>query len=66
MQEFLQANAKDLQAQYNMLKPADKLAFFEKLLKFAIPTQQQSRIDFERMSDEDLDSVINSLKQHVQ
>ncbi|WP_460685519.1 hypothetical protein [Niabella aquatica] len=59
---FLQANIKDLQAQYDELKPADKLDFFQKLLRFALPTQSQAKIDLDKLSNEDLDLVIDRLK----
>lgn len=59
---FLQANIKDLQVQYDELKPADKLDFFQKLLRFALPTQSQAKIDLDRLSNEDLDLVIDRLK----
>ncbi|GAB3421924.1 hypothetical protein GCM10027516_19560 [Niabella aquatica] len=58
----MQANIKDLQAQYDELKPADKLDFFQKLLRFALPTQSQAKIDLDKLSNEDLDLVIDRLK----
>ncbi len=59
---FLESNIKNLQEQYDQLNPSDKLDFFQKLLKFAVPTQTASRIDFEKMSEEDLDNIINHFK----
>jgi len=62
IKSFLEANAADLQRNYELLEPKDKLLFFEKILKFAIPTQSAANINFEKLSDEDLDKIINQLK----
>lgn len=59
---FLEKNADDLQTEFAKLDAKDKLLFFEKLLKFAIPTQQQNQVNFEKLSDEDLDIIIDNLK----
>lgn len=59
---FLHANVQDLQKQYDELKPSEKLDFFQKLLRFALPTQAQAKVDFERLSEEDLNTVIDRLK----
>lgn len=62
IKSFLEANSKDLQRQYNLLEPKEKLAFYEKLLKFAIPQQTQSKIDLSNATEEDLDRLIDQLK----
>ncbi|HTO15197.1 MAG TPA: hypothetical protein VLZ83_05485 [Edaphocola sp.] len=62
IKSFLEKNADDLQTEFEKLEPRDKLLFFEKLLKFAIPTQQQNQVNFEKLSDEDLDIIIDNLK----
>lgn len=62
VKSFLEANSNDLQKQYNKLDPKDRLAFFEKLLKFAIPQQTQSKIDLSRATEEELDRLIEQLR----
>jgi len=46
------------------MEPRDRLYFIEKLLRFVIPTMQATsmNIDFNRLTDEQLDEVINQLK----
>lgn len=54
---FLSNNIDDLQSNYDKLDPKDKLMFFEKLLKYVIPTNTYIRE--ERESNEIL---INGIK----
>jgi len=62
VRSFLDKNIEDIQEQYDSLPPKEKLVFFERLLKFAIPTQSAANINFEKLSDDDLDNIINQLK----
>lgn len=53
---FLERNMADLQANYNQLEPKDKLLFFDKLLKYAMPTQAAVKADVK--VEEDLNNTI--------
>jgi hypothetical protein len=62
---FISDNKDIIQQDFNTLEPKDRIIMFEKLLKYALPTLQSASLstDFERMSDEQLDKIINELKQ---
>jgi hypothetical protein len=58
--KFLTANLTSIQADFNELKtPRERLAFIEKMLKFILPPPQDELM---KLSDEDLDRLINKLK----
>lgn len=59
--EFIACNITDLQATYNQLEPKEKLAFFEKVLKFTIPTQSQNEINVNSLSEEEMDLLIERI-----
>jgi len=60
IQRFLAGNLKRLQSDFDSLKsPAQRLQFFERLLKFVVPPPQN---ELERLDDESLDRLIEKLK----
>ena len=61
---FLENNREQIQQDWKGLEPKDRIVLFEKLLKYALPTLQATSLitDFERLTDEQLDDVIESLK----
>lgn len=63
------SNNKDLiQQDFNTLDPKDRIMMFEKLLKYALPTLQSTSLsnDFEKLTDEQLDKIIDELRQPTQ
>lgn len=61
--EFLENNFAEVVSEWSKLEGKDKLNFYRDLLKFAVPTLQATefKTDFEKMTDEQLDRVINEL-----
>lgn len=61
---FITDNKEKIQEDFNSLSPRDRVLLFEKLLKYALPVLQTATLstDFERMTDSELDKVINELK----
>jgi len=61
--EFLENNFDEVVSEWSKLEGKDKLNFYRDLLKFAVPTLQATefKTDFEKMTDEQLDRVINEL-----
>jgi hypothetical protein len=60
------SNNKDLiQQDFNTLDPKDRIMIFEKLLKYALPALQSTSLstDFEKLTDEQLDKIIDELKE---
>lgn len=61
--EFLENNFAEVVSEWSKLEGKDKLNFYRDLLKFAVPTLQATefKADFDKMTDEQLDRVINEL-----
>jgi len=64
---FIHDNKEKIQEDFDSLTPRDRVVLFEKLLKYALPVLQTTTLqtDFERMTDTQLDHIIEDLKQTV-
>ena len=62
--DFIDENRGQIKEDWMLLDPKDRILMFEKLLKFALPTLQSTSfdIDFEKLTDNQLDEIINKLK----
>ncbi len=62
--DFINNNREQVEADFKALEPKDRIVMFEKFLKYTLPTLQSTSIttDFEKMTDEQLDDIINRLK----
>ena len=58
-QSFVEANINDLQANFDQLEAKEKLSFIERLAKMIIPAPLH---ELQRLTDEQLDDLINRLK----
>jgi len=60
---FLDGSFDEMQEDFKKLDPVQKLAFYERLLKFAVPVMstQDMQINFEDLSESQLDEIINRL-----
>ena len=63
VQKFLERKTYDLERSWKELKPEQKFALFEKLLGFALPKPQSIdlNVEMERLSEEQLDQIIERL-----
>jgi hypothetical protein len=63
LKTFLEGKTKDLEREWKKLKPEQKFSLFERLLAYSLPKPQSIdlNIDFERLSEEQLDQIINKL-----
>lgn len=63
---FIESQTERIQQDWKLLEPKDRIVLFEKLLKYSLPTLQATNLttDLERLSDEDLDRVINGILNH--
>jgi hypothetical protein len=59
--EFIDKNMGSLQADFDKLEAKDRLNFIERLLKHILPSPMG---ELERLSDEQLDELINRLKKN--
>jgi hypothetical protein len=60
---LIDKNRKRIEKDLKALEPKDRLLIIEKFMQYTIPKMQsvQAQIDFSRLSDEQLDNVINEL-----
>jgi hypothetical protein len=61
--DILNDNRKQFTADLKQLEPHQRVSVFEKLLSYAVPKMQsvEAKIDLEKLSDEQLDIIINEL-----
>ncbi len=64
---FLEENREQIQQDWKSLQPKDRIVLFEKLLKYALPTLQSVQVEteFDRLPDDQLQTIIDSLKINV-
>ena len=63
LQSFIDTNMETLQADYDSLESKDRLNFIERLLKHVLPSPIP---ELERLTDQQLDELINRLKKQNQ
>lgn len=66
IKEIIKDNWQQVDEDIKALNPKDRLMFIEKLLKYTLPTLQATslNVDFEKLSDEQLDEIINRLQKN--
>lgn len=66
--DFLNENWEQVKQDFEQLTPKDRLMFIEKLLKYSVPALQATSldIDFNKMTDEQLDLIIEKLKHETE
>ncbi len=64
--DFLNNNWENLQKDFEKLEPKEKLMFYEKLLQYGLPKLQNTQLtsNVDKLSDEQLDYIINELIHH--
>lgn len=60
---FIESQTDQIQQDWQQLEPKDRIVLFEKLLKYSLPTLQATNLttDLEKLSDEDLDRIVNEI-----
>lgn len=66
--KLIVANREQLEQDLKTLEPHQRWQIIEKLLQYTTPKMQsiEAQVDFSKMSDEDLDSIINELTKDVE
>lgn len=61
--DFLADNWQQMQKDFLDLEPKDRCAYYERLMKYSLPTLQSTSLttDFEKMTDEQLEYTIEKL-----
>jgi uncharacterized protein (UPF0305 family) len=60
---LIEKNRRQMERDLKQLEPKERLIILEKLMQYTVPKMQSvtSQIDYSRLSDEQLDTVINEL-----
>jgi hypothetical protein len=66
--DFLTDNWSSLQTDFDSLDSKEKLFFYEKLLQYGLPKLQSTELtsNLEKLSDHQLNTIINELKKNIQ
>lgn len=66
--DLINSNRLQMENDLQKLDPKDRLIFLEKLMQYVIPKQaaQQVKLDFESLTDEQLQQIINNLTKEVE
>ncbi|MGN6297928.1 MAG: DUF5681 domain-containing protein [Ginsengibacter sp.] len=62
---FIEKNTEQIEADWLRLDPKERIAMFEKLLKYTLPALQatSTNLKFEDLTEDQLDEIINKLKE---
>ena len=65
--DFLDNNFQRLEKDFDLLTPRDRIKFYCDLLQYGLPKLQtvQLETDFDRLTDTELDNIINELKSNI-
>jgi len=68
LSELLDMNREQIEKDFKQLEPKDRLQMFEKFLQYTMPKMQsvQTQTDFNKLTDVQLDSIINELTKDIQ
>lgn len=64
--DFLQTSWPEVEREFHKLRGRDKLNFYKDLLQYAVPKMQavSMELEFERLSEEQLDYIIEKMMNH--
>ena len=62
IQNIVENQFETLEDDLENIDPKDKLNIVLKLIEYVLPKQRETKIDFNSLSDEEIDSLINRLK----
>ncbi len=65
--DLINCNRLQMEKDLKRLDPKDRLMFLEKMMQYVIPKQaaQQVKLDFESLTDEQLEDIINHLTSEI-
>ena len=65
---LIDRNREQIEADLKKLSPKERLQMLEKLMQYVVPKQQavSAKVDFRKMSEEQLNRVINELTKEVE
>jgi hypothetical protein len=67
VQKLLDDNRRQIKKDLKALEPHQRVAIYERLLSYALPKMSsvEAKIDFERLTDEQVDTVISEITKNI-
>lgn len=67
LSQLIDKNRRQMERDIKILEPKDRLQVLEKLMQYVVPKQQavQAEIDFNKLSDEQLDTLVGELTKDI-
>lgn len=67
LSNFIDENKNQILHDWKALEAKDRIAYFEKLLKYVLPTLQATTVttEYDRLTDDQLDQIIYELKNNI-
>ena len=62
---LVNGNRTQIKKDLKSLSPKDRLAILEKLMQYVVPKQQAVQFDYSQLDEEQLDVIINQLKEDL-
>jgi hypothetical protein len=62
IQGIVERSFETLEYDLETIEPKDKINFVLKLIEYVLPKQRETKLDFNSLSDEEIDELINRLK----
>ena len=62
---LVNGNRTQIKKDLKSLSPKDRLAILEKLMQYIVPKQQAVQFDYSQLDEEQLDVIINQLKEDL-
>lgn len=54
-------NRERIEQDINLLEPKDRLMMLERLMQYVLPKQHSTRMDFDRLTDTEIDDIVNEI-----
>lgn len=59
--ELIDNERERMQSDLQKLEPKDRLMMLEKLMQYVLPKQHSTRMDFDRLTDTEIDDIVNEI-----
>lgn len=58
---LIDSNRERIEQDINLLEPKDRLMMLERLMQYVLPKQHATRMDFDRLTDTEIDDIVNEI-----
>lgn len=58
---LIDSNRERIEQDINLLEPKDRLMMLERLMQYVLPKQHSTRMDFDRLTDTEIDDIVNEI-----